>query len=174
MKRKYYTQAEMDKYYLSPEWAAIRAKRLEYDNYTCVCCMEPAVEVNHKTYERFGGDELLTDLGSMCKHHHDLITNDNRKRRYEKSQPIKPIPIQKGVSYDPGWNVQYDQVQIDGSRAVDNAQRPVSQSLEPLFCKNEEDQRKEEKDRERLRRDGPPPIPRFVIFEQKKPDRNSG
>ena len=53
-----------------PEWDALRQVRLETDNYLCVFCKSPAVEVHHLDYEDVRPDTLR----SLCKTCHDACT----------------------------------------------------------------------------------------------------
>lgn len=57
-------------YIRSAGWRHFKALRLERDNWTCVRCEEPATDVHHKTYDRFGGRERMEDLESLCSEHH--------------------------------------------------------------------------------------------------------
>lgn len=54
----------------SAAWRRLRDRRLEMDNWTCVKCEDPAEQVHHKTYDRFGGRERMEDLESLCSEHH--------------------------------------------------------------------------------------------------------
>ncbi len=55
-------------------WKAKRSLRLEIDNYECTGCQEIATEVDHVDYARFGGQELMSDLQSVCKECHEALT----------------------------------------------------------------------------------------------------
>ena len=61
-------RVKASQYYRSIAWRARREARLQHDNYSCVICGEPAEVVDHLTYERFG-NELMTDLRSLCRDH---------------------------------------------------------------------------------------------------------
>jgi 5-methylcytosine-specific restriction endonuclease McrA len=70
-------------YLKSPEWKAKRKACLERADHTCeqaiddgyrgARCWSRATQVHHKTYARFGGNELPEDLMALCKEHHDRI-----------------------------------------------------------------------------------------------------
>lgn len=66
-----------DPYYQSPRWAEIRKARLVYDGYRCVDCghdgSDMRLEVHHLTYDRFGGNERLEDLQTLCNGCHMLL-----------------------------------------------------------------------------------------------------
>ena len=63
---------EREAYYRGPVWRALSKQRLELDGYTCECG-NPANEVHHLIGERFGGQELMEDLRSVCSDCHDGI-----------------------------------------------------------------------------------------------------
>ena len=64
---------EAARFYRSRAWLRIRDRRLAHDNHECVLCGNPATDVDHITYERFGGKEKLEDLQSLCADHHREI-----------------------------------------------------------------------------------------------------
>jgi CRISPR system Cascade subunit CasD len=77
--------------YSSPQWKAARKHRLETDNYLCVFCKSPAVEVHHVDYTNVGY-ETDADLRSLCELCHDACTNleysqDMQKRRIDPLDP---------------------------------------------------------------------------------------
>lgn len=53
--------------------ADMLAKRLTYDNHACVFCKEPAIDVHHVTYQRYGREQL-DDLRSLCRLCHQAIS----------------------------------------------------------------------------------------------------
>jgi hypothetical protein len=57
-----------DAYMASPVWAAKKVPVLSRAGGHCErCgCTGRVLEVHHRTYERFGGGELLTDLEALC------------------------------------------------------------------------------------------------------------
>ena len=61
------------KYLESDEWKDKKRLSIKRDNGTCQGCLTAtALEVHHLTYERIG-DELLTDLVSLCSFCHNQI-----------------------------------------------------------------------------------------------------
>ncbi len=75
------SQAWRDQYnrYLSTsEWQVVRGRILNRDNYTCqVCLSRPAGEVHHLSYDRVG-QELDSDLTSVCKECHRELHPNNQ------------------------------------------------------------------------------------------------
>ena len=72
----------------SPELKALKASRLALDNYLCVFCKSPAVDVHHLDY----ADVCLETLRSLCKICHDACTMleyglDMRRKRIDPSDP---------------------------------------------------------------------------------------
>ena len=62
----------------SREWREMRKRRMEYDDHTCRGCGQcgrPGNEltVHHRNYDRFGGDERLQDLVTLCKGCHGTV-----------------------------------------------------------------------------------------------------
>lgn len=70
------------------DWQEKRAARLVIDNHECQTCMHDGsvyqLEVHHKTYERFGEENVAQDLITLCSECHEAITNVIRARRYKK------------------------------------------------------------------------------------------
>lgn len=65
-------RAKYDTYMQSLVWAGIRRRKLERSHYQCEQCgTSKRLEVHHLTYERFGGDERMTDLQVLCKPCHE-------------------------------------------------------------------------------------------------------
>jgi len=60
--------------YRNSEYRKRRQERLKEDHQLCVFCKSPATTVQHITYRRAGGDEVLDDLRSLCRLCHDAIT----------------------------------------------------------------------------------------------------
>lgn len=62
---------------LSPIWKAKRQERLELDGYACKKCKSAGdgkpLHVHHRTYDRFGGRELITDLVTLCEKCHAKV-----------------------------------------------------------------------------------------------------
>lgn len=73
-------------YLLSDEWKAKREKALKRDNYKCQykrflfkCGSKTNLEVHHLTYKRVFGAERMSDLITLCKHHHQLVHKKKKK-----------------------------------------------------------------------------------------------
>ena len=67
-------------YMQSDEWKKKRMQRILLDGGKCVCCgckgTPPSysdLDVHHKTYERFGREDVENDLVSLCREHHDFL-----------------------------------------------------------------------------------------------------
>lgn len=52
-------------------WKEIRKKAFEFHGTNCFSCNEPASDIHHKTYKRFGGSELMEDLEPLCRNCHE-------------------------------------------------------------------------------------------------------
>lgn len=65
-KRRYQQFMESD------EWKHIRGLKLDLASHRCEKCgVGDPLDVHHLTYDRFGGDELLTDLQVLCRECHE-------------------------------------------------------------------------------------------------------
>lgn len=66
-------------YMQSEAWNRKRRERLKMDRYTCQDCgaQNVPLDVHHITYERFGGNELMSDLKSLCRPCHELRHDDS-------------------------------------------------------------------------------------------------
>lgn len=63
-----------DAYITSNAWRAKRLKRLAIDGNKCQGCgSKTKLHVHHRTYIRFGGEELMDDLVTVCEGCHALI-----------------------------------------------------------------------------------------------------
>lgn len=86
-------------YLRSEAWKAKRAQRLRLDRYRCVKCGSGEnLNVHHRTYQRWGGSELMADLVTLCREHHQmlhkllndrpLVSLENMTRRF-LGEPVK-------------------------------------------------------------------------------------
>jgi 5-methylcytosine-specific restriction endonuclease McrA len=58
----------------SDEWKHIRGLKLDLASHRCEKCgVGDPLDVHHLTYDRFGGDELLTDLQVLCRDCHEAV-----------------------------------------------------------------------------------------------------
>lgn len=72
--------AEYNAYISSPYWHRKRNKCLSRDEDRCRCCgTDTKLQVHHKTYDRFG-DEELDDLVTVCDSCHMKIHNEFTRR----------------------------------------------------------------------------------------------
>lgn len=69
-------------------WQEKRQLRLNIDRHMCQTChhdgSEYRLEIHHKTYERFGCEDVELDLITLCSECHEAITTVIRRRRYKK------------------------------------------------------------------------------------------
>ena len=77
------------KYLKSHAWKTLRAKVIYRDGGRCKICgnAHRSLDVHHITYERFG-NELLSDLVTLCDAHHKIIhsrKNNNGKTTQRKN-----------------------------------------------------------------------------------------
>lgn len=54
------------------KWQEMRRRRIDYDCHTCQHCGESGrpgneLTVHHVNYDRFGGEEWMSDLLTVCK-----------------------------------------------------------------------------------------------------------
>lgn len=74
-------------YYSSSEWAMVRQRVMRRAQGICEgCCITPAVEVHHMTYENFG-KEFMWDLRAVCRPCHE---------RYHAPQKDRDARIRRG------------------------------------------------------------------------------
>jgi 5-methylcytosine-specific restriction protein A len=67
---------ENDRYYLSVTWNRKRIYVLNRDNHLCQMCLtNSANDVHHTSYLHFG-NELTSELISVCRDCHNMIHND--------------------------------------------------------------------------------------------------
>jgi hypothetical protein len=82
------------RYLRSPEWKELRRKVLERDSYRCqVWLSHEATEVHHRTYERFGHEDMA-DLISLCRACHKAITNVVRSEGH-RGRKLSVLPIER-------------------------------------------------------------------------------
>jgi len=65
----------------SPVWSAKRLERLALDKGQCKRCRSrESLHVHHRTYIRFGGEELMADLVTLCEKCHAEVHNLQKKQ----------------------------------------------------------------------------------------------
>lgn len=68
-------------YLSSKKWQALRKQVLKRDNYSCqLCTSKDDLQIHHKTYVRFGF-ENLDDLITLCKKCHEKHHDEKIKQR---------------------------------------------------------------------------------------------
>ncbi len=69
--------------YSSVRWRLLREQCLARDGHRCMLCNASGpLECHHRTYER-AGEEFLSDLTTLCHACHDVVTDHQRRLRYE-------------------------------------------------------------------------------------------
>jgi CRISPR system Cascade subunit CasD len=110
--------------YTSPQWKAARLSRLKLDNFLCVFCKSPAVDVHHADYANIGC-ETDSDLRSLCKICHDACTmleygHDMRAQRIDPSDPEqRPAILQQIARLLTGRRLGRRRELLEATRAVD-------------------------------------------------------
>ena len=62
------------KYLKSAKWKKKRIQALDYHGAACACCGSTnLVQVHHISYQNYPGNEKMTDLIPLCRHHHQLV-----------------------------------------------------------------------------------------------------
>lgn len=80
LERREAERAARAPYYSSPEWAMVRQRVMQRARGVCEgCCISPATEVHHMTYENFG-KEFLWELRAVCRPCHDRFHAPQRER----------------------------------------------------------------------------------------------
>lgn len=78
-------------YLCSEVWRAKRTEAISFYGATCSRCGQYGTDVHHKTYERVGGAELMSDLEIMCRGCHEAHHAAERScgHRSKKTQKRK-------------------------------------------------------------------------------------
>jgi hypothetical protein len=80
--------------YSSARWRLLREQCFARDGHRCMLCnADGPLECHHRTYER-AGEELLSDLTTLCTPCHDVVTDHQRRLRYESREllPVQDVP----------------------------------------------------------------------------------
>lgn len=85
-------------YLKSPLWQKKREEAIACFGATCRRCGQHGTDVHHKTYERTGGKELLSDLEILCRPCHEAHHRIERAQR-PKCRRNKVIPLQALYRY---------------------------------------------------------------------------
>jgi len=121
-----------EEYINSDTWKKKRQERLEIDGYTCQVgdCTED-LEVHHKHYRSLGNENVREDLITLCRTHHDAITNVNRQQRYANKDIS--ITITDEIDYRRQNYVDRKTIQINWHSPDDSSQRTDGRSYEQVF-----------------------------------------
>jgi hypothetical protein len=112
--------------------AKVRKKALTRDNGRCQTCFsDEDLELHHRTYDRFG-EENLEDLIMLCKDCHEAITESIRRRRYNNNK--KPLGLKDYQNVEIKIIGTYETCKIElkdyRSSSPDHAQRSISRPSE--------------------------------------------
>src|SRR4029453_6746375 len=84
------SMADTNAYYFSGAWRRIREACLKRDGYRCRLCNSPDdLQAHHRTYERFGREDL-NDLTTLCASCHDVVT-DHQGRTGFATRVLQPF-----------------------------------------------------------------------------------
>ena len=89
-------------YLKSPLWKEIRQKAINHYGPICSVCKEFGSDVHHKTYDRVGGHELMSDLEVLCRKCHEAKHDLHRaikEKIDEKPKNKKKIRAEKAFRY---------------------------------------------------------------------------
>ena len=71
---------------------------LERDGHRCRMCnhngSEYHLELHHRSYESFHDPDNLTTLCKLC---HDVVTDHQRRLRYDSKDPILSVPVNSNM-----------------------------------------------------------------------------
>ena len=71
-------------YLRSPQWRAVRAKRLQLDGFRChICGARENLEVHHMSYERLAARNEISDLITLCHDCHMMIHKIKPKEEFD-------------------------------------------------------------------------------------------
>jgi len=80
----------------SPVWKAKREEAINHYGPVCSRCKEYGTDVHHKTYIRWGGNELMEDLEIMCRECHDA---HHRVEKATRQKKIKKKGLRREAIY---------------------------------------------------------------------------
>lgn len=135
-----------EEYISSNLWSEKRKIALMRDNHRCQLCVEdelspfPELEVHHKKYPEILGEEPVEWLITLCKFHHEIVTNGERKERYNNievaTSDVKRITSSSLTRKEK--NNEYYDLQDYRDSSVAYAQRDTSRSIESNHTSDEE------------------------------------
>lgn len=88
---------EYEAHLASPQWRSLRLKALERDGHACrICNTTKSLDVHHRTYERFGHEDL-NDLTVLCRkchetHHGRTFGKPAKRKPQRPAQPRVQSP----------------------------------------------------------------------------------
>jgi hypothetical protein len=92
-------------YISSPAWRAKAAAAKARAGHRCQLCNRTgSLDAHHRTYERFGGDELPEDLTVLCrkcheKHHKPKRTRSQNKEAIQRDRVAMFVAMEWGRTY---------------------------------------------------------------------------
>lgn len=164
-------------YLRSHQWQKLRQIVMERDSYRCQVWLDhPGEEVHHRTYARFGHEDL-DDLITLCRECHDAITTIVRRQRHQRrklsttdhqristiveierqqmqitfTDVLRRIPL---IMERTMHGVSIPEIPTYRRRTHDYAQWANERPTQPVFESLEKNLGQTEQDRRRLRRDG--------------------
>ena len=73
---------KLSEYYKTDEWKRKRMNRLRMDAFRCVNCGGSVdLDVHHLGYDRFGVEDVKSDLRTLCRRCHGEVTKGIRRGR---------------------------------------------------------------------------------------------
>lgn len=147
-----------DPHYSSAYWRAIRELCLARDGHRCrLCNSADALQAHHRTYDRFGKEEL-DDLTTLCEPCHDVVTDHQRRLRYTTRElpPVREVATPLAVYV---FGSSYQEIVLEtnreispyrGSAALD-AQWPTERSAQRMDQGQEKDHGQAQENRGRSR-----------------------
>jgi len=169
------SMADTDSHYTSTYWREIREQCLARDGYRCRLCNSPDdLQAHHRTYERFGREELH-DLTTLCASCHDVVTDHQRRTRFasrvlppvhDAPSPMAPqafvssrSPMPPAQEVPAPWAAQefsssHKEVSLEASAEVSSnvrgapldAQWAVKRSPQPMGTSDQKDHRQAQED----------------------------
>lgn len=141
-------------YLSSKSWQEKREKRLIIDIKECrLCGSQDDLQIHHKptAYKKIPHENVFTDLITLCKICHEVITSSIRQRRYSDRQ-INPHYMDENPERQlTSYGMENSTIQVNECESLDSAQWRFSQSDESFSEETEGDFWKEEEDRSRFR-----------------------
>jgi len=88
-------QAEYRAYLSTPVWKQKRMEALSHYGAICNRCGDHGTDVHHKTYDRVGGNEILSDLEILCRGchvaHHRVEKIGKKRKKARRTMHVKGV-----------------------------------------------------------------------------------